>query len=575
MVINSAEVEKAVAQYRKMQDMDAANRGFGQDEFLPSSNPNSPHKTTAAKKKWKATPTDVNKRPDEWLGGSSPTKPRRSWKVKVITEPNEDEEEEEEVVQVEVKPVAKSTPQPTPQPTPNLEEENDAVDYEEASVEASVEYEEESVVSVEEAKNIASNERSPKSPNKMPIREQDAVVEAPKNKPPHRVPAVNNLFEASVPSMFQSAVKPNALPKKKKMNPSKPSAVPPTIESKSVPSTTATVPTTVTVPSTRVGENTVQRVLREAVEDALSVSSAHDDDDDVDETDYETRMKGLLSGWRADHGVSDEECTMESEVKEAEEKPKNTVDVANLSDNSLDHIILATSDFKDGLNMFEEMTGLKSTLIGSLRGVGTKSARAGLTNGTFIEIIGPDPSAPEGLLGDELRALDDEGTALVPYHYAIRRKTEPKIPNYLSWDKDEVTMVQGSPNGDLNKWNMTLLYGHSLGGVVPAYVNWGDYHPTASLASEGSLNSVTVRAPAGHYIHDLVAEVEGLTLEEGKPMLSVSIDTPTKGEVTFWVSDPEGLQFPGYGDDNHPSLTITQDPKKLRPKLLPIGNSGD
>jgi hypothetical protein len=39
--------------------------------------------STSSPRKWKATPTDENRRSDDWLG-ASPTGQRRSWKVKSI-----------------------------------------------------------------------------------------------------------------------------------------------------------------------------------------------------------------------------------------------------------------------------------------------------------------------------------------------------------------------------------------------------------------------------------------------------------------------------------------------------------
>ena len=54
------------------------------NEFLPSSGMVSPSRTKVEKKKWKPTPTEENKRPDDWLGGSSPNRKKRSWKVKEI-----------------------------------------------------------------------------------------------------------------------------------------------------------------------------------------------------------------------------------------------------------------------------------------------------------------------------------------------------------------------------------------------------------------------------------------------------------------------------------------------------------
>eukprot|EP00934_Nitzschia_sp_Nitz4_P001581 Nitzschia sp. Nitz4//scaffold53_size117307//52616//52885//NITZ4_003768-RA/size117307-processed-gene-0.156-mRNA-1//-1//CDS//3329554199//1581//frame0 len=40
--------------------------------------------SSASPRKWKPTPTDENRRSDEWLGHGSPCGKKRSWKVKEI-----------------------------------------------------------------------------------------------------------------------------------------------------------------------------------------------------------------------------------------------------------------------------------------------------------------------------------------------------------------------------------------------------------------------------------------------------------------------------------------------------------
>jgi hypothetical protein len=55
------------------------------DEFLPLSNPTISPRKSAVKAKWQPTPTEENRRPDEWLAseGSSGVPPKkRSWKSK-------------------------------------------------------------------------------------------------------------------------------------------------------------------------------------------------------------------------------------------------------------------------------------------------------------------------------------------------------------------------------------------------------------------------------------------------------------------------------------------------------------
>merc|ERR1711933_713089 len=190
----------------------------------------------------------------------------------------------------------------------------------------------------------------------------------------------------------------------------------------------------------------------------------------------------------------------------------------------------------EALKEFENMTGIKPSVVGSLRGLGTKSARVGLDKNAYIEIIAPDPKN-SGPIGAALARDLEEGT-LLPYHYAIRSSevTEMKddyVPNELGWQPDHISMFGASPNGTPKKWEMLYLYGHKIGGCVPFYIDWGQCdHPSASIPEVGSLKSLIVRAPAGHKVHDLLSAVSGIEVEEGEPMLEFAFGSP-EGTITF------------------------------------------
>jgi hypothetical protein len=301
-----------------------------------------------------------------------------------------------------------------------------------------------------------------------------------------------------------------------------------------------------------------------------------DDDHDDDSDNYHQNMKAKLASYLKDANLAsddDDEGAEADDELEAKRERRSANVPEELADNQLDHVILACSNLLDGMKQFEQLTGLKPTKIGFLRGVGTKSARVNLTNKTFIEIIGPDDKASSEGIGSELLDLPDG--KLIPYHYAVRNQpNNVKIPSYLAWERDSIIMTHADPedfddDGETHLWDLLLLYGHGLGGVIPAFVNWREkkFHPTARLEQEGAkLNYVQVRAPEGSYAHDLLDGVEGITMAEGEPTLTISIDTP-KGEVTFSSPRPEGIQMPGFGDDNHPSLHM---PTPGKPELLPV-----
>lgn len=259
--------------------------------------------------------------------------------------------------------------------------------------------------------------------------------------------------------------------------------------------------------------------------------------------------------------VSSSSMDSDDDDSDPEDDGKPYVDVpTNLPMNSLDHVLLATNNWKDGMELFEDLTGLKPTKIGALRGAGSKSARIRMDKNTFVEIIGPDDKNPSEGMGPTLSAMPKG--KLVPFHYAIRQvKDKVQIPESENWDRDEVVMVHADPDafdecGEVAKWDFLLLYNHGIGGAVPAFVDWREnkFHPTARLPkTAGKLSYVQVQAPNGHYVHNLLDRAEGVTLHYGKPEMVVSLDTP-RGEVTFSASNPKGIVMPGFGDQNHPSM---------------------
>jgi hypothetical protein len=279
-----------------------------------------------------------------------------------------------------------------------------------------------------------------------------------------------------------------------------------------------------------------------------------DDDSAASEGSEDARMKQLLASWDDDgeeNSDSSDSSDSDDDDDDDEPAPGATKADLNLQDNVLDHIVLAAPDLQEAMKEFENMTGIKPSIVGSLRGLGTKSARVGLDNNSYIEIVAPDPKN-SGPIGAALASELEEGT-LVPYHYAIRSSEvsdmkDDYVPNELGWQPDHISMFGASPDGTPKKWEMLYMYGHRIGGCVPFYIDWGQCdHPTASIPEFGALKSLVVRAPAGHKVHDLLESVEGITVKEGPPMLEFSFGSP-EGTITFSADNPKGIKFPGFED---------------------------
>lgn len=277
-----------------------------------------------------------------------------------------------------------------------------------------------------------------------------------------------------------------------------------------------------------------------------------------DSSEYDRDMQKKLASFMADEGMANEA----EDDDDDDDDSKTELDVpSNLPENCLDHIILACCNLKDGMDQFEEMTGIAPKKIGSLRGVGTKSARVALDKNTFVEIIGPDPNAESDGIAPKLLAIPKG--ELFPYQYVIRAQPDDVIvPEDQGWQKDAVVMIHAdaneySENGEIHKWDLVFVYGHGIGGCVPQFVNWREhrFHPTARLPkTSGKIAFVQVQAPDGHYVHDLMSKVNDVNIYPGSPELVFSLDTP-KGNVKFKGSSPEGIVMPGFGDESHPTYS--------------------
>jgi hypothetical protein len=275
-----------------------------------------------------------------------------------------------------------------------------------------------------------------------------------------------------------------------------------------------------------------------------------DDDGDDSETSEDRKMKELLHQWDGDEESSSSSSSDEDD-EEAEGAPfegrRMTKAELGLQDNSLDHIVLAAPDFAEAVKEFEAMTGIKPSVGGSLKGLGTLTARIGLDNQAFIEIIAPNPKSA-GPLGAQLMNLE-EGS-LIPIHYAIRQNNlsdlaDDYVPNELGYDPDRIAMFRQGIDGAPTKWELLFMHGHFHGGTVPYFVDWGECeHPIGSIAQVGSLKGLKVSCPAGSTVHELLKGIKDVTVVDGELGLEFSFSSP-EGTITFSGDNPPGLKFPG------------------------------
>lgn len=282
-------------------------------------------------------------------------------------------------------------------------------------------------------------------------------------------------------------------------------------------------------------------------------------DGNASETSEDRKMKELLQQWDGDENSSSSSSSSgDSGVEDDDrvdgdefERRPMTKSELGLEDNTLDHIVLAAPDFAEAMKEFEAMTGIRPSVGGSQKGLGTLTARVGFDNHSFIEIIAPDPKKA-GPIGEQLMNME-EGS-LIPIHYAIRQTdlsdlADDYVPNELGYDPDRIAMFKAGTDGAPRKWEMLFMHGHFHGGTVPYFVDWGECeHPISSIAQVGSLKGLVVSCPAGSAVHELLKGIKDVTVVDGDHKLEFSIGSP-EGTITFCGDNPPGIKFPGRNID--------------------------
>lgn len=150
----------------------------------------------------------------------------------------------------------------------------------------------------------------------------------------------------------------------------------------------------------------------------------------------------------------------------------------------VDHLVLATPDLAATVADVARLTGTEPVPGGRHPGLGSANYLLGLGEGSYLEIIGPDPdqsepSRPRPFGIDDLAEarlvtwavqVDDIDTAV-----AASREDgyDPGAP----W-----AMSRRMPEGDELRWRLTLDYEHGHRGLVPFLIDWGRTpHPSAGL----------------------------------------------------------------------------------------------
>lgn len=203
----------------------------------------------------------------------------------------------------------------------------------------------------------------------------------------------------------------------------------------------------------------------------------------------------------------------------------------------LDHLVFATPSLAASVAELEQRFGVEFLAGGAHPAWGTRNAVLPLGAGTYLEVIGPDPSSGTSTT-PRIFGLDALAAgALVTW--AAKGRDLPRLAaRARAHGIDLGAVADGSrrrPDGVELTWTLTDPFAARAGGIVPFFIDWKDSpHPSLAAAPRVRLVSLAAEHPhATGVAGDLHALDLDLPVRQGAAArLTASFDTP-RGRVTL------------------------------------------
>ena len=151
----------------------------------------------------------------------------------------------------------------------------------------------------------------------------------------------------------------------------------------------------------------------------------------------------------------------------------------------LDHLVLATRDLAATSAEVAEATGVSPSVGGPHIGRGTRNELCSFGDGTYLEIIGPDPDQPEPAEAAPFGIDRLTGSGIVTWcakAQDLGALVERAGSEGLAMVGPE-SMQRQAPEGLLS-WELALPAFDIEGGIVPFFIDWADSpHPSTTAAA--------------------------------------------------------------------------------------------
>ncbi|MEX0783399.1 MAG: VOC family protein [Dehalococcoidia bacterium] len=201
----------------------------------------------------------------------------------------------------------------------------------------------------------------------------------------------------------------------------------------------------------------------------------------------------------------------------------------------IDHIVYAAPDLEAACVDLEARLGVRPSPGGKHTGRGTHNALLDLGDGSYLEVIGPDPDQPAPArprpFGIDTLALARLITWAAKASDIDDRVARAKAAGYDAGTVQAMSRMR--PDGVNLAWKLTLRDEPEADGLVPFLIDWGDTpHPSATSAKGCRLITFRAEHPRPAAVLPLLEAIgERLEVREGPHARLVAEVASPRGRV--------------------------------------------
>ena len=185
----------------------------------------------------------------------------------------------------------------------------------------------------------------------------------------------------------------------------------------------------------------------------------------------------------------------------------------------------AVPDLENSTAEIASITGIVPSDGGVHPGNGTRNALLGLSNSSYLEIIGPDKKQNlENTLGELLVSKNTSGIRAWAVAVSDLASVTDVAQELGFRVRDRKEMSRKTPEGSLLEWELLFLED----ALLPFFIDWkGSEHPARKAPSGCGLSELSISAEEPKVYQELLNKLQlEVSVSEGEPAISAIIRSP-------------------------------------------------